>query len=180
MQSSKTATIIAITALAVAVLFATPLGQAASGLVLPKNSVGAAQLRQSAVTGLKVKNGTLTAADFKAGQLPKGAPGPQGPKGDPGAPGQQGPKGDPGATKVTKRSSAVGPDAAPGEISIAYASCQAGETLVGGGVSYAAQALGKATVTSSVPSGNTWSGAVRNDSGTGLVQAYAYALCAAP
>jgi hypothetical protein len=93
MYSSKTATIIATTALAVAVLFATPLGQAASGLVLPKNSVGAAQLRQSAVTGLKVKNGSLTAADFKPGQLPQGAPGPQGPqgpKGDPGVPGQQG------------------------------------------------------------------------------------------
>jgi hypothetical protein len=68
--------------------------------VLPKDSVGTAQLkkkavtgaklRKSAVTGAKVKNGTLMAADFKAGQLPAG---PQGPKGDPGIPGQQGPSG---------------------------------------------------------------------------------------
>ena len=68
--------------------------------VLPKNSVGTAQLqkkavsgaklRAGAVTGAKVKNGTLMAADFKGDQLPAG------PKGDPGAPGPAGPKGDPG------------------------------------------------------------------------------------
>jgi len=68
--------------------------------VLPKNSVGTAQLKtnavtraklkKNAITGAKVKNGSLMAADFKAGQLPAG---PQGPKGDPGL---QGPKGDPG------------------------------------------------------------------------------------
>jgi hypothetical protein len=71
--------------------------------VLPKNSVGTAQLKkkavtggklkENAVTGAKVKNGSLLAADFKPGQLPageqgpKGDPGPQGPKGDPGVPG---------------------------------------------------------------------------------------------
>jgi hypothetical protein len=69
--------------------------------VLPKNSVGTAQLKKAAVTAAKikkdavtekkVKNGSLIATDFKAGQLPAG---PQGPKGDPGP---QGPKGDPGA-----------------------------------------------------------------------------------
>jgi hypothetical protein len=69
--------------------------------VLPKNSVGTAQLKKmavtaaklknNAVTGAKVKDGTLLATDFSAGQLPAG---PQGPEGDPGP---QGPKGDPGA-----------------------------------------------------------------------------------
>ena len=69
--------------------------------VLPKNSVGTAQLQKkavsasklgrNAVTGAKVKNRTLMAADFKAGQLPAG---PQGPKGDTGP---KGDKGDPGA-----------------------------------------------------------------------------------
>src|SRR5262245_14348879 len=97
MLSSRITPMIAVTALVVAVLGATPLGQAASRIVLPKNSVGAAQLKKSsvagrkiaknAVTSLKVKDGSLLAADFKAGQLP------QGPKGDPGAPG---PKGEPG------------------------------------------------------------------------------------
>ncbi len=74
---------------------------------LPRNSVGTQQLRTGAVhavdvrtgaiTSAKVKDKSLLAKDFKAGQLPKGAtgaagaPGPQGPQGAPG------PKGDPGA-----------------------------------------------------------------------------------
>ena len=78
MSSSKISIALAATALLVSVLVATPLGQAASRLVLPKNSVGAKQLKKNAVTAAKVKNGTLLAADFKAGQLPAGS------KGDPG------------------------------------------------------------------------------------------------
>jgi Collagen triple helix repeat (20 copies) len=111
MFTSKLTTILAVTALVVAVFGSTPLGQAAGRLVLPKNSVGAVQLKKSAVsgkklaknavsgtklakdavTGAKVKDGTLLAADFQAGQIPAG---PQGPKGNPGL---RGPKGDPGA-----------------------------------------------------------------------------------
>ena len=123
MFKSKLTTIIAATALVVAVFGATPLGHAAGRLVLPKNSVGAAQLKKSAVsgkklaknavsgaklandavTGDKVKDGALLAADFQAGQLtagprgPKGDRGAQGPKGDPGI---QGPKGDQGIQGV--------------------------------------------------------------------------------
>jgi Collagen triple helix repeat (20 copies) len=108
-SNSKTATILAATALVVAVFGSTPLGQAAANVVLPKRSVGAAQLKtnavvgtkiaKNAVSGTKVKNGTLLAADFKAGQLPagpqgpQGMTGPQGPKGDPGPAGSQGPQG---------------------------------------------------------------------------------------
>ena len=86
MFKSKLTTIVAITALVIAVFGATPLGQAAGRLVLRKNSVGAPQLKKSAVsgkklatnavsgakiakdavTGAKVKDGTLLAADFKA------------------------------------------------------------------------------------------------------------------
>src|SRR5207248_2767105 len=61
---------------------------------LPANSVGTAQLKKDAVTGLKVRNGTLLAADFKAGQVV----GKTGPQGDPGAKGDPGPKGDKGDT----------------------------------------------------------------------------------
>ena len=92
---------------------------------IPRNSVGTPQLRAQAVTGSKVKNGTLatadvrdgtlTAADF-AGQLPSG---PQGPKGDPGAQGRTGPQGGPGPTGergpsgVVADSSAIGGGATP-------------------------------------------------------------------
>lgn len=87
MKGSKTQTIIAVTALVVSLLAATPLGHAAGRLVLAKSSVGTAQLKKNAVTSVKVKNGSLLAGDFKAGQLPSGPPGP---KGDPGAQGAPG------------------------------------------------------------------------------------------
>ena len=90
MFKPKISTVVAVTALVVAVFGSTPLGHAAARMVLPNNSVGKAQLKTNAVTGLKVKNGTLLAADFKAGQLPAG---PQGAKGDPGAQGSQGAQG---------------------------------------------------------------------------------------
>ena len=81
---------LAASALVIAVLGSAPITQAAGKLILPKRSVGAAQLKKSAVTGAKVKDGTLAAIDFKAGQLPAGAKGDTGPagaKGDSGAPG---------------------------------------------------------------------------------------------
>jgi hypothetical protein len=146
---TKLNTVIAVTALAVAVFGATPLGHAASRLVLPNNSVGSGQLKASAVTGAKVKNGTLTAAKFKAGQLPagpqgpkgdkgdmgdkgdKGDPGIQGPKGDTGAAGQQGNPGPPGVSalqEVTK----IGPTLAPGQSGEVFVSCPAGKKALGG------------------------------------------------
>ena len=103
--------ILAATALIVAVFGSTPLGHAAADLVLAKSSVGTAQLKKDAVTGAKVKNGSLLAADFKAGQLPAG---PQGPKGDTGAPGLQGPKGDPGENGPKGDTGAAGVPGQPG------------------------------------------------------------------
>lgn len=87
---------LSVTALALAVFSTTPVGEAAQRLVLPKDSVGAVQLKQNAVTGLKVKNGSLTASDFGVGQLPAGPQGPKGDKGESGARGPAGPKGDTG------------------------------------------------------------------------------------
>ena len=72
---------LAASALVIAVLGSAPITQAAGKLILPKRSVGAAQLKKSAVTGAKVKDGTLAAIDFKAGQLPAGAKGDTGPAG---------------------------------------------------------------------------------------------------
>lgn len=95
--------ILSATALIISVFGATPLGEAAYHAVVPNNSVGAAQLRDGAVTNSKlrgdavtsgkVQNGSLRAVDFKAGQIPTG---PQGPKGDKGDKGDRGPKGDKG------------------------------------------------------------------------------------
>lgn len=60
---------------------------AAEKTVLPKHSVGARQLKADAVRSAQVKDGSLLARDFRAGQLPAGAQGPQG------APGPRGPQG---------------------------------------------------------------------------------------
>ncbi len=60
---------------------------------LPRNSVGAKQLKPDAVSSSKVRDGSLSAKDFAKGQLrtgPTGATGPTGPKGDPGAKGDAG------------------------------------------------------------------------------------------
>jgi hypothetical protein len=68
---------------------------------LARNSVGTPQLRDDAVTGAKVKDGSLTAADFRAGRLPagsKGDRGPAGPRGDTGPSGPAGPRGEAGAS----------------------------------------------------------------------------------
>ena len=57
-------------------------GTGYAAIKLPRNSVGNKQLRANAVTGGKVRNGALTAKDFRASSLPRGPRGPQGPKGD--------------------------------------------------------------------------------------------------
>lgn len=88
----------------------------ASGVLLPPASVGSVQLKRGAVTATKlaanaitanaVKRGTLMRADFKAGELPSGQPGPAGPPGAAGAPGARGATGSTGP---------IGPQGTPGE-----------------------------------------------------------------
>jgi len=140
--------------LAVALFGSTPLGHAAGKLVLPSNSVGAKQIQKNSVTGLKVKNGTLTAADFAAGQLQAG---PAGPKGDPGAQGAKGDKGDPGASGPAGLSGleVVNGKAVPvsGGSAVAVADCPNGKKAIAGGYS----GIGVGIVASSVrPGGYGW------------------------
>jgi hypothetical protein len=136
-------TILAATALVVAVLGSTPIGHAAASMVLPKNSVGTAQLKAASVTGAKIKNGSLTAAKFKPGQLPAG---PQGPKGDAGPKGDPGQPGANGATKVVARYSNA-TSVQPGASAHATAGCEAGEKATGGG----GWGSGKLFITQSYP-----------------------------
>jgi hypothetical protein len=85
-------------------------GGAYAAVTVPRESVGTGQLREGAVTGSKVRAGSLTSANFAAGTLkpgPRGAAGepgelgpagPQGPKGTAGSQGAPGPQGDDGPT----------------------------------------------------------------------------------
>jgi hypothetical protein len=86
-------TVIACIALLVAL---TGTSVAAVSQLLPRNSVGTAQLKNNAVTSGKVANGSLLGSDFKAGQLPAGARGTSGPAGPIGASGATGPPGEAG------------------------------------------------------------------------------------
>jgi hypothetical protein len=79
-----------------ALLFALTGAGYAAGMLGP-NTVGTKQLKKNAVISSKVKNRSLLAVDFKAGQLPRGPKGDKGDPGAPGAPGAKGDKGDPGA-----------------------------------------------------------------------------------
>ena len=79
-------------------------GTSYAAIKLGKNSVKGANIANNAVSSPKVRNGSLLAGDFKAGQLPAGQPGPDGPRGPQGAKGDtgsQGAKGDTGTVDTT-------------------------------------------------------------------------------
>lgn len=92
-MSSRLALALSASALVVALLGSTSVGNAIVSNV-PRNSVGPANLKRNAVGPQKlapnavraghVLDGSLLAADFKAGQIPAGPPGPAGPAGPPG------------------------------------------------------------------------------------------------
>ena len=90
---------------------------AAVNQLVPRNSVGPAQLRTGAVTNPKIRNNAVNSAkvanrslrrsDFALGQLPAGPTGPQGPPGAPGAQGAPGPAGTIGAITVRSQSVSI-------------------------------------------------------------------------
>jgi hypothetical protein len=182
--------ILSTTALIIAVFGATPVGHAVERLVLPKASVGAAQLKPNAVTGPKVKDGSLTAADF-GGQLPGGQPGPKGDKGEAGERGPVGPKGEPGPTGPTGPAGPqglAGPSGVSGwqivtspGVSVAAkttrgttVNCPGGMKAFGGGVSKSSGGL----VAESAPTndGAGWAGLLYNEAGSTTM--YVWAICA--
>jgi hypothetical protein len=71
-------------------LFVALGGTGYAAINLPRNSVGAKQIRPGSIDNSKVKKGSLRKSAFRAGQLPRGR------KGATGAPGVAGPKGDKG------------------------------------------------------------------------------------
>jgi hypothetical protein len=92
---------------------------------VPVDSVGTAQLKANAVVSSKVKDGSLLATDFKAGQLPAGPPGPTGATG---AAGPAGPPGLSGYQIVTGRN--VEMNSIHNSVGV---QCPLGEKAIGGG-----------------------------------------------
>jgi len=107
-------------------------GTSYAAIKLPANSVGTKQLKSDAVTGAKVRDSSLSASDFAAGQLPKGPAGPKGDKGDKGDPGTPGAGASLAAIVVRYGPTVTVPPAGP-TIRDGFANCHAGEKAVGGG-----------------------------------------------
>ena len=110
---------------------------------LPRNSVGPLQLKANAVTSVKVKNGSLLRADFRAGQIPAGPAGPAGAQGAPGTSGLQ--------TVFT--TSAINSTATR----TLTATCPSGKTALGGGVAVTPTTASEVAITASyLANSTTW------------------------
>lgn len=114
-------------------------GSSYAAVKLGRGQVKSVNLANSSVTSAKVKDGSLLARDFKAGQLPQGA------RGQAGATGAQGPQGNPG------------PSGTPGKDGIALVrmtdrvedvTVQAAQVVatIGGSASYAGSYSGPLTI----------------------------------
>jgi len=95
-----------------------------AAVMLPKNSVGAPQIRNDAVTAAKVRDGSLSLLDLGASARraltgPAGAPGAPGPKGDPGV----------GGVEIVQASSPF----FSGDDRTVTVDCPAGKRVIGGG-----------------------------------------------
>jgi hypothetical protein len=83
---------------------------------IQQRAVQTRHLDRGVVTTAKVRNGSLLAADFRAGQLragpsgPQGQPGPQGERGPQGPAGDRGPQGPPGSDAQIAPNSLTGAD----------------------------------------------------------------------
>ena len=123
----------------------------ATGLSVPKNSVGTAQLKSSAVTNgklafnavtsTKVRDGSLLKVDFAPGQLPVGPTGSTGPAGPPGISGLQ-------RYDVLSASSSDSSREA-------IVACPAGKRPVGGGARVIGNGAPRVSITENFPDSDT-------------------------
>ena len=97
-------------------LFVALGGTSVAAVALKKNSVKSKHIAKNAVTSAKVKDASLKARDFGAGQLPTGAQGPQGSTGSPGAAGSNGGPGAPGRDGEPGEDGADGSPDSPSQV----------------------------------------------------------------
>jgi hypothetical protein len=136
-------------------LFVALSGGAYAAAKIPPNSVGTAQLKDNAVTTEKVYDGSLLAADFKAGQLPAG-----------GVSGLEAIYGDSGG--------------GPASVKSVEAHCPPGKKVSGGGHIITGATNARVTVSTpgQVPNPTSWYVEAEEPTPTdGSWTLYAYAIC---
>ena len=115
-------------------LFVALGGTSVAAVSLQRGSVTGKHVARNAITSPKVKNGSLRAVDFRAGDLPRatGIPGAVGPPGASGSPGGAGPAGPAGPTGRAGSSGTDGEPGTPGAdgTARAYALVEHNGTLV--------------------------------------------------
>jgi len=165
----SSATVIA----SVALLLALGGTGVAAVTVLPRNSVGTAQLKSNAVTSAKVRNGSLLRADFRRGQIPAGPTGARGPQGPAGPPG-------PAGIAALERVDITTPtsSASPKTIS---AVCPSGKRVIGGGARVTGSGAPRVSIDEAFPDsdGTKFNGVAREVVATSLTWTLqVYAMCA--
>jgi hypothetical protein len=165
-------------------LFVALGGSSYAAITLPRNSVGANQIRTGGVRSSEVKDRSLSARDLStaARTFLKGRRGPQGPKGDPGQTQvitDQGP-----VTLTSFTTETATGTVGRGETGGGSATCPAGRRVTGGGVRI--DSAGDTAVRESYPSNNStaWTGRVENNNEdlpgqpTGPFNFTVFAICA--
>jgi hypothetical protein len=182
-------TILAATALFVALSGTAVAGVFITGAQIKDNTVSGLDLKNESVKSVDVQNGTLRAIDFAPNQLPAGAQGAAGPEGPAGPAGAQGPVGPLGPAGP------AGPHGAPGLAGVVIAtmlsaidsntskvvdvSCPVGKRVVGGGAHLQGGGVSVALAASYPPSATSWRATAYETLATNLNwQLSAYAICA--
>jgi hypothetical protein len=146
-------------------------GAAVAATQLGRNTVGTQQLKKAAVTSLKVKNHSLQANDFRAGQLPAGPTGAAGPQGARGAKGATGGKGATGPRGETGPAGATGianlklvEKVGTAGATPVLAACPTGQLVVSGGAT--AKVAGEhVAIDTPSPDGTGWLGSATTEAG---------------
>jgi hypothetical protein len=141
--------------------------RAASTVLLPKNSVGSAQVINGSLQKRDLSKNAVVA--LRGNQGPQGPQGAAGPAGAAGAVGPVGPPGVSGYQVVTATARITN-----GTVGEVAASCPAGKTVLGGGVSTPNTGV---EITASAPDGTSWKGGAFNGGG-GVVFLTTFAVCA--
>lgn len=146
-----------------------------TGTAVAGGLITTAQIKDSAITAAKVKNGTLTLKDFKASERSK-LVGTAGATGAAGATGPMGAIGPTGASATANQVVVQSPTVtvAAFDIGTVIAFCPAGKKVTGGGyfssIAIAASSSPNSTATS-------WGAVINNFDNSVSVDVWAYAVC---